>query len=64
MNTPEEQRALQEFHDASESEQKDLLFDAFMGLLDEALKTDDIVMLKSYARLVTELYFDEVGHHE
>lgn len=57
MRKTEEQQALQEFKDASESEQKDMLFDACMGLLDEAVKTDDVVMMKSYARLVTELYF-------
>jgi len=58
MRTTEEQQALQEFKDASESEQKGMLFDACMGLLDEAVKTDDVVMMKSYARLVTELYFE------
>lgn len=55
----EEQQALQEFRDASESEQRDMLFHALMGLLADAIEADDAKMIKPYARLITEMYFDE-----
>jgi hypothetical protein len=59
MRTTEEQQALQEFADASESEQKDMLFHSLMGLLADAVANDDVKMMKPYARLITEMYFDE-----
>lgn len=59
MSTKEEQKALQEFRDASESEQRDILFHSLMGLLADAVANDDVEMMKPYARLVTEMYFDE-----
>ena len=59
MNTTEEQQTLQEFANASESEQRDMLFHSLMTLLADAVADDDIKMMKPYARLVTEMYFDE-----
>jgi hypothetical protein len=59
MNTTEGQQTLQEFANASESEQRDMLFHSLMTLLADAVADDDIKMMKPYARLVTEMYFDE-----
>ena len=56
---PEEVKYLQEFEVMGKAEQKRELFQAFMGLLAEAVRADDVVMMRSYARLVTEMFFDE-----
>jgi len=55
----EQVKTLQEFQGMDEAEQKRVLFESLMGLLDDAVKEDDAVMMKSYARLVTEMFFDE-----
>lgn len=55
----EQVKTLQEFQGMDEAEQKRVLFESLMGLLDDAVKEDDAVMMKSYARLVTEMFFDQ-----
>jgi hypothetical protein len=55
----EQVKTLQEFQGMDEAEQRRVLFESLMGLLDDAVKEDDAVMMKSYARLVTEMFFDE-----
>jgi len=55
----EQVKTLKEFQGMDEAEQRRVLFESLMGLLDDAVKEDDAVMMKSYARLVTEMFFDE-----
>jgi hypothetical protein len=54
----EEHRELQKFADSSEAEQKAVLFETLMSLLAEAVETEDMAVIKSYARLATELWFE------
>ena len=58
FNEEEERRELQKFAASSEAEQKAVLFETLMGLLAEAVETEDMVVIKSYARLATELWFE------
>jgi phosphoribosyl-ATP pyrophosphohydrolase len=55
----EKQQALQEFANASESERADMIFHSVMCLLADAVEANDVEMIKPYARLITEMYFDE-----
>lgn len=51
---------LQQFRDASEEDQKAMLFDSLMNLLSDAVADDDAEFIKNYARLVTEMW-NEMG---
>lgn len=53
----EERRELHKFATSSEAEQKAVLFETLMSLLADAVEADDTVMIKSYARVSTELWF-------
>ena len=55
----EKQQALQEWANADESEQTAMMFDGLMNLLADAVANDDAKMIKSYARLVTEIYLNQ-----
>lgn len=54
----EERRELQKFAASSKAEQKAVLFETLMSLLADAVEADDTVMIKSYARVSTELWFE------
>jgi len=49
---------IQQFRDASEEDQKAMLFDSLMNLLGDAVADDDAEFIKNYARLVTEMWND------
>ena len=51
--------AVAELESMSEEEFKDVVFNSIMNLLKKAVKAEDIEMMKSYARLATEMYFDD-----
>ena len=54
--TDEERAELTRFANMSEEDQQVALFDSLMNLLTDAVADNDMVMIKSYARLATESY--------
>ena len=54
-------RYLQDFANASEEDQRAMMFDGLMNLLGEAVADNDIDMVKAYARIVTEMWAEFEG---
>jgi hypothetical protein len=54
--TDEDKAELARFANMSEEDQQVALFDSLMNLLTDAVADNDMVMIKSYARLATESY--------
>jgi len=50
---------IQEFADGDDETRKAMLFESLMSLLTQAIADDDAVFIKSYARLITEIWNDE-----
>jgi hypothetical protein len=59
--TKEEKAELERFRNMSEKDQQVALFDSLMRLLTDAVADNDMVMIKSYARLATETYNNYVN---
>jgi len=54
--TDMDKQVLRDFANATDTDQKAMLFDSIMDLLTDAVEADDPVFIKTYARLATELW--------